>query len=565
MPNQSLVQSNVELTNIAGPIGNALQNISSFEVQNILKRSGSDEKTEVILTSLLGHRLNDAIVEPFASAVCSSWKMDRISVYLDILLQSGTCPSIYTALHSDRRPMLAMMIQVSLLSFACESQGLALKITKAAESILEEDVNHMYAGPDFRTTPIYADLVRAIIGIRQQTTAFKWNDHYTAVESKLRAGITVRNGKTKRVKIDSSGFLRSRSILERGLSFPILKALLRSLWTIQHWPERCQLQLRCSTGIATLVIWGHYVLGIDLAVRFRNYVVRFGSTEPKIVIREVRKAEGRAVLLNKQDPKEEFFTITPANRELPISSERRFAAGGFMHNVLLQYVEKNDAEIFGKWLINKALSIRVANLETARRRSQKYEVPLPTDSDVMCAGQLLFGTNGSTMAQNHEDLSGPSPTKSLPRSVQCVLEQIPLSTFLAVLFVFARIRKEKEIDLIPLSTYAFYDLTFEKHYCDEDDSMMRIPTLIESFELMASLLVCGCPREELSAAVLLSNTWGWSVYLNCFDAVDPADLGATYLSVERGVPTYKGEARLGILDEESDLEYDKAVDPNIID
>ncbi|MCJ1326683.1 hypothetical protein MMC10_003348 [Thelotrema lepadinum] len=563
MPDQFPFQSSIELTRVAGPIANTIHSICSFEIATALQRSGSDATTEAILTSLLGYRLNDAIIEPFASAVGES-KRDRISIYLDILLHSGAGPSVYTALHADRRPMLAMLIQVSLLSFSCEAQGLAFKISKAAESILEEDVKHKYAGPDFGTAPVYATLMRTIIAIRQQTGSFRWNDHYTAVESKLRAGIMVRNGKSKRVKADLSEFLKSRSILERGLSYPILKALLRSIWTIQHWPEQCQLQLRCSTGIATVVVWCHYVLGIDLAVRFRKCEIRFGNAEPKLIIREVRKAEERAVLLNKQDPKEEFFTITPTDSDPPIESERRFAARGFMRNLLLKYVEDNDAIIFGRWLISKALCIHTANFEAAKRRSPQHEVPLPTPSDVMCAGQLLFDENGSDVVQHHEGVL-ESSTKSLPRPIRRVLENIPLATFLAVLFVFARIRKEEEIDLLPLSTYAFRELKLEKHYCDGDGSIMRIPTLIESFEIMASLLVCRCPPEELSAALLLSNTWGWSVYLNSFDAFDPADLGATYLSVKRGVPTYKGESRLGILDEESGAIYEKGIDAEFVD
>ena len=69
---------------------------------------------------------------------------------------------------------------------------------------------------------------------------------------------------------------------------------MRSVPTMQNFPEEGHLELYCSTGFVTLIVWCYYVLHIDLVVCIRGVQICFGKGKPTITLQEASDLEDKA-------------------------------------------------------------------------------------------------------------------------------------------------------------------------------------------------------------------------------------------------------------------------------
>ncbi|MCJ1326592.1 hypothetical protein MMC10_003257 [Thelotrema lepadinum] len=541
-------QVGLELTSITAPLGSVLGRMCNLAIADSIKRSGSDIITEYKLAALLGrHRIDGAIKVHFRASVSSSSQL-LISRYFDISLHSGAGPSVQEALKQENPALFSLIIQLSLLSFACEHESLAFAITTAVESMLEE------AGGSIERAPDYVSLAGTISACRQQTLNFRWSHHFDAVKAKLQqafleqpmvSGSTLDCSST-RLKDDFHAFLNSNVILDRSLPFSILNALIRFVSTLQNFPEEGYLELHCSTGFVTVIVWCYYVLGIDMVVWTHDFQVCFGEGKPAITLQKAASLEDKAVFFNAKDRREPLFSLTSTNEDPPIESELRLESKGFIRALLSGPVEDHELiDNFGYWLISKAISLRNTTLCREVELHNLFDLPFPTITDIVDAGTLLFGYQ-----------SKPTPDMIASwTSVELCELLLPLrvrrdfsrNCFFALLLAFARVSNRHETETLPLSVHEFRQLDSD-YMVDDWLKYQRIPGLGESFRFLSRLLLREQPSEDEVAALLLTSGWGWSIYFDCFSLVDPADMNVTYLVIKPGVPTRRGLRKTRIMD-----------------
>lgn len=246
-------QLGLELTNIVNPISQAVSALGSLALIDAIKKSGSNFITETKLASLIGrHRIDPVIKFHFREMVAKS-DQSVISRYLDIILESGSGPTVQEALKNPA--LFSMVIQLSGLAFAHEDESLANAIVEAIENIVQE------SGGDLGIVPDYVSLLGTIRACQQQTAAFRWALLYEAAEEKIHKALAG---------LDNSSDGISGSIKFRSLPRPVLQGLLMWLQSLQNFPEHRLLHLRCNTGISTVIVWCHHMLGLSLTVQWHG-------------------------------------------------------------------------------------------------------------------------------------------------------------------------------------------------------------------------------------------------------------------------------------------------------
>ena len=303
MPLPAEPEAGLDLTNIRASLDSTLEQSSGLALADILKRLGSDAVTEAKLTGVLGrHVINKDFKPQFQSSISPS-NQTKLSRYFDITLHSGASEPIQGVLSNDDAAVFSMAVQLSLLSFACEHESLAHGITTAVESILAEEGDSLEAAPD------QILLLGTISTYRQQTADFHWNTVFEAAWAKIKQALKQNHGASNLVGNCPLEQFKERFeelsyadyILCRAPSYPVLKALIRAVPSLQGSPENTHLNLECSTGLLTVIVWCHYVLGIDMIVYISGGQIRVGDREPGITLRVAKVNEDNAVLYKPKD------------------------------------------------------------------------------------------------------------------------------------------------------------------------------------------------------------------------------------------------------------------------
>ena len=176
-------QLGVELTNIVNPISQAVSALGSLALVDAIRKSGSDAITETKFASLIGKHRIDPIIKTYFREAVSTADQSVISRYFDIILESGSGPTVRESL---KKPALfSMVIQLSALAFSHEDEPLSNAIVEAIERIVRE------SGKDFDLVPDYVSLLGTIRACQQQIVAFRWSCLYEAVEYRIQDALRV--------------------------------------------------------------------------------------------------------------------------------------------------------------------------------------------------------------------------------------------------------------------------------------------------------------------------------------------------------------------------------------
>ena len=324
-------QIGLELTNIVNPLTQAISAFGSLALVDAIKKAGSDVITEMRLASLIGrHRIDEVIDFHFREAVAKADKT-FISRYVDIMLESGSGPTVQEALKNPAS--FSMVVQLSALGFSHEHQSLASAMVEAIERIVRE------AGKGAEGVPDYVSLLGTLRACQQQTSAFQWGSLYESVEDKIEASLKHPNPrrpghKHKKRKITKTTTRGLSRVKERNLPFVVLQSLLMWLHSLQSFPEHRLLHLKCDTGISTVVVWCHHVLGLGVAVRSGENEITFGKEPRNLIIEDCDPSAVEAMLMDPADKHEPLFTLTSDDNDNRISREHRSQAYGFGRKVL---------------------------------------------------------------------------------------------------------------------------------------------------------------------------------------------------------------------------------------
>lgn len=72
--------------------------------------------------------------------------------------------------------------------------------------------------------------------------------------------------------------------------------------------------------------------------------------------------------------------------------------------------------------------------------------------------------------------------------------------------------------------------------------------LSSTFEILSSLLLGHLYSKEYVKSAVLVSAWGWSIFFDSIDAIDPLDVSVDSMRVVCGVPTRQGRRRSRIID-----------------
>ena len=326
-------QLGLELTNTVNPISQVVSAVGSLALIDSIRKSGSDTITEMKLASFIGRHLIDPAMKLYFREAIAKSDQSVISRYLDIVLESGSGPTVQEAIKNPA--LLSMVIQLSALAFAHDGESLASAIVEAMERIVRE------SGSDVAMVPDYVALLGTLRACQQQTAGFRWASVYEAVEYKIKQTLIAyanegsrTTGRAKRRKLDTSSPLIPPGVGNRCLSFPVVQALLMWLHSLQKISEHRLLHLRSDDGVSTIVVWCYHVLGLSVKVSLKGTSTCFGKEPSNILIEDASPKDVGASLINPADQHEPLFTLANVDHNPETGYERRAEAYGFGQNVL---------------------------------------------------------------------------------------------------------------------------------------------------------------------------------------------------------------------------------------
>lgn len=438
----SQFQLGLELTNIFNPISQAVSTLGSLALVDAINKSGSDAITEMKLVSLIGrHRIDPVINFHFREVVA---KADRsfISRYADIVLESGSGPTVQEALKNPA--LFSMVIQLSGLAFAHEDESLANAFVEAIERNIREAKGEAQAMPD------YDPLLGTLRACRQQTVAFRWASLYEAVEHKvykacenaISTSLRTNDRRKKRKNQSTERSSRSEeigSVQNRSLPFPVLQGLLLWLQSLQSFPEERMLHLSCDSGISTVIVWCHHILGMSVTVNVKGAVLYFGDGPSNIVIEESTAAKNGITLMNPADPHEPLFTLASSDANPEIGTETRAEALGYGHALLADANISGEDELFcSHWTIAKTIAVGTQH---------------PSKERLISAGMFFFRLDLLDL----ESIDEYREMRCFPDSKRTLERRVRFDCMRAIIVTFARIlgKDLENCGNMPLSLHAF--------------------------------------------------------------------------------------------------------------
>ena len=539
-------QLGFELTNILNPATQAISAISSIAIVDAVRKAGSDVLTEVKLASFLGKNRIDSILEAhFRQAVAKS-ERNLISRYIDIVLESGAGPTVQNALKDTA--LFSMIVQMSLLCFVHEHQPFANAMVKAIERIVRDFKGNPQAIPD------YPSLLGTMRVIQRETVAFQWSALFDSVERTIQDRLSKADphpkppAKKRKPNIPSCPNLDRESIKERGLSFPVLQALLLALESLQHFFDERQIYIECGTGISTLVVWCFHVLDLSVKVCIVDREITFGDGPFNVLIKELLTMRTSVSLIIPLSQDEPIFTLRSSERDPKFGPEQRAKILGF-GQAALKEVDVQPRDMIRACYSVIAGALTSLNRDCSCKRSSWFKTHLPETHEAHCkrtprrfpgksqileAAQMFFGLHEVDEAI----LKVAESTQAKPNGQKACAQLVPL------LLSLSRVQRQ---DLEQCADVPFSIKVFRKR-CNSETSNaglydMEFPGITESFKILAHyLLGQRCSDSFIEQALLVSDC-GWSLFFDVIDATDPSDVSICNLRMLAGVPSVEDASK----------------------
>ena len=535
----------LELTKLIpfGPLAR-LAGKGLVELLREVQGSGSDLVTEEDLTLIFGRNRIDAHFErTFRTAVRHS-VIHQVHDIAELVLEAGAGPTVRRSL---REPVFfSTIVQLSLLTWSHEITSLARSLAQALERRAREQET-------YKVPPRYDALKGTLRACREQTSGFMWELVLAAVANQIADILDVDNWYEA-----------------RPMPMAILQALLDGLTAVQHLPENAFLRISTYTGIPTIVVWAHHVLGLPVVVQSRKGVVRFGEGREAVYIDAGQMVDGRAIvasasLLN--ETKDLLFTVGESSEDVNLDPATRHAITGYGTR-MIELDTRHPGEIVGALVHVVATScLFIANEEYSKNAMDpdigyRGKTIYPSNDKIITVSSILFPGHEDVLEdiKNYSDYpclvrsdwTQDSALSSLPSAISRFIEEgrksfsVRIFQHLAfqlvhLVFVLSMVEGIEKCGALALDLF-FVPM---EHWLP-----VRLPDACEAFQTMRKLLrgrdVAESPNNEDHAAAVIS-AWGWSVCMGSLTADDPSRL-APGLAVFQGVPMREGERRRLIVD-----------------
>ncbi|KAL8939869.1 MAG: hypothetical protein Q9216_003120 [Gyalolechia sp. 2 TL-2023] len=512
----------LELTKLV-PFG-SLVNAAGHGLVRLLREiqaSGSDFITEQDLAEIFGrNRVEPLFESTFRTAVKHS-VVHQISGIAELIIEGGAGPTVRRSLHEPA--YFAMVVQLSLLTYTHELKSLTSGLTRSFEQRTQGSAE--YVSP-----PRYDALKGVLRAIREQTCGFMWELIISAVEKRLYPSIAWTDGSLYTI---------------RTIPQIILQALLDSFTAIQHLPEHTRLRIRSSTGIPTIIVWAHHVLGLSVKVDINEESLLFGSGPVTVYIDNDNPGPPMVALLNETD--DPFFQLVE-QQEVPILTPvRRHPIRDYGTRAIRLRENDRDRER------SMVLNIVTKCLEEAREQEESRKKGLPEPGQLSCfpstkrvlsTAKLLFASNEDILNDNLlETRIADSISQDMPKQYN------PANKLMQSLFhVVLALCMAEGLD---------EDLSLFLDSLEGNTSQLIASDARTAFSALALLLQGSPPRSPRSSRlpqtplgasdVAVVSAWGWSLCVGSITCRDPSD-AKPELNFVRGVPARGGERRYYILD-----------------
>ncbi|KAI9698462.1 MAG: hypothetical protein M1836_004043 [Candelina mexicana] len=515
MPFQNQFALSLELTKFLplGPIVNA-GGESILTVARELRRSGSDIVVEEDLAAVFGrNRIESRFESSFKTAVHSS-EIHPISKYLDIVLEAGAGPTVRRSLTDRAR--FSTIVQLSLLAYTHTIDKLANALSRALEKRLEGG-NTELAGP----TVDYVGLAGTLEACADQTSAYRWHLLLDAVEDTLPWSRA------------SGGYLG------RNLDFVVLQGLLDLLTCVQYLPEDRIITLKCRTGIGTIVVWAHHVLGLTVEVTGGELgSANFGTGQPNIII-EISDLPASIILLDAVD--DCLFQLEAGAAEDPTLTGRIYSP---LLGFGVRFLDVRSGSPTSIDILEVARYVQFKALHknrgyNKRRIQEAVSIIFCTDKLIECCADDIIELEESRKLWS-EEFTSRFGEKLHPRIAYCIAM---LEWLVDLLSHISNIQQCHEVPLA-LESLQYAD---PRELPESFVGGGSPGDLLGIFELWCRFLVNSRAQpayDKVSAA----SARGWTILLGSIGAVDASDWSAYNISIVKGVPSRRGERKHWIVD-----------------
>ena len=521
----------LELTKLV-PFG-SLVNAAGHGVVRLLREmqaSGSDFITEQELAEVFGrNRIEPLFASTFRTAVKHS-VIHQVTGIAELIIEGGAGPTVKRSLNEPG--YFAMVVQLSLLTYTHELRSLTAGLARAFERRNQGSVE--YVAP-----PRYDALKGVLRAVREQTCGFMWELIISAVERRLYPSIAWTDGSLYTI---------------RALPQVIIQALLDSFTAIQHLPEHTRLQIHTSTGIPTIIVWAHHVLGLSLKVDHNGESLVFGDGPVTVDIDGDWLGPPTITLLNEtSDP---FFQLIKSNEDSLLEPLRRHPVRDYGTRTLRLREDDRDREesmVIGiVTLCIKVAKKRIKSRERGVRETGERST-FPSISRIISVSKLLFASHVDIIERI--DVESILPAAAKYPDETWISDDDLQSLGLPVLMNKISRRLIHTVFSLCMAEGYEEDMSFYIDSLDETRYMSKtVPDPRSAFASLA-ISLSGWSYEgsflqksklNLNQTSVIS-AWGWSLCLGSFACQDPSAV-SPYFSFIRGVPARGGERRRIIID-----------------
>ena len=513
-----------------------------------LQNSGSDFITEGDLAEIFGrNRIEPRFASTFRTAVKHS-AIHQIANIAELVIEAGPGPTVRRSLKEP--PYFSTLIQISLLTWSHQLPPLANSLIQVLGRRANDAETPVAA-------PTYDALKGTLRACREQTSGFMWELIFSAVEKKLQP-ISVGNDKPYDW---------------RPLPVPILQALLDFFTAVQHLPETTLIRIKSHSGISTVVVWAHCVLGLTVLVESQEGVIRFGEGPESVYVELLREGAVLASLYN--ETQDLLFTVAESNQDTILEPVCRHPILGYGRRVI--ELTLNDDHLLSQEITHAVVTscIRLIQDQNADRTHNSAiclgKAFCPSVRQLLIVARILFPNQAEIFNEMNLNAEQPCLARSdwkvdpLPPAITRSRHPIScraLTLRLAkVLFILSMVENIEDCEGLPLELYpneyqnqdednGNEERTLFGHLNKDRHHSFEIPDAGRSFKILVELLQGSCAHDHdvrQYDRVAVVSAWGWSICLSSLTRRDPSKIRACF-TVLKGVPMRNGVRRRLIVD-----------------
>lgn len=518
-----------------------------------LRRSGSDIVVEEDLADIFGRGLIVPVLEDeFRRAVLKNVTITPLNTISNISLQAGPGPTVTRAL-KDRR-YLSTVIQLSFLGWGHDRMTLASDL---ADCMLKRaDLGVPGAFPESGS-----EAIAGTLGACCSQASFAWDIFYRQIEDRIREVLP-------HLTMDQC---QSLVLLPKDM----LLGAMDYLYIVQRLPQNRKMMVSSEQGVATLIIWAHYILGLTVLLKLvpLRKDLRFGNEEsPEVIITWTPAQKDKPYTVIKRKPVPfniylladdlDIVLSTPPDDTIRIKSisDERHVLEGYGADYLRRYlntkVSTADADPVCSTIINLLIACSISVSQRLRRQST-YESSQPYSMlgyklerwRVIQAAEIIFQSFCLDQVQIDHYLAQLNPQTlkgfDLPRCLELYLHRSQediedlrdaIMNLATLVLIFAHVVEVQHCSQMPLA--------FNLASIVQGSDLYNFLTIAESsvredslFDDLAQFLIGRTRKRQQSDGLVLVSDFGWSIYLDSIGDLDPADIRPELVHIKKGVPT----------------------------